>query len=102
MWKILFGCAGLAAIIFFLNSDVYAGVDRYQLLHDKSRLEFCQRQARQRHSGDIELQHILYRSDKFWVRFEIRDVAGSEWSVLCDLETGGIVRDLNLFDGAFK
>jgi len=52
----------------------------------------------QLHSGMIEEERVFHQQDKFWVRYDIQATDNSEWSVLCDLTTGKIIREQKRVD----
>jgi hypothetical protein len=71
-------------------------VDRYTLPPSKVRIETCQREALHLHPGMIAKQRILPQTTTFWIRYGIQMQGGEEWSVICELSDGRIIRNQNL------
>jgi hypothetical protein len=71
-------------------------IDRYALPPSKIYIEACQREALRLHSGMIDKLRILPRKSTFWIHYEIQMRGGAEWSVICDLSDGSIIRDQSL------
>jgi len=75
--------------------------DPYQLPPSMVYIEACQQEALHLHPGVIDKQRVINRHGDFWVRYEILMRSGVEWSVICDLANGKIIREQNLVDGSF-
>ena len=71
-------------------------VDRYALLPSKVNLQTCQQQALGLHPGVIDKLRVLPQPNTFWIRYEIQMRGGAEWSVVCDLANGKIIREQSL------
>jgi len=86
-------------ILATCSQFVYAETkDQYELPPNKHYMELCEREALQLHSGMIEEERIFHQQDKFWVRYDIQATDNSEWSVLCDLTTGKVIREQKRVD----
>lgn len=83
------------ALLQTANADVNK-TDRYALPPSKVNLESCQREALHLHPGLIDKLRVLPQPTTFWIRYEIQMRGGAEWSVVCDLVKGKIIRDQSL------
>lgn len=93
--KLGWGVLMLLASLQVANADVNK-TDRYALPPSKVLIETCQRAALQLHPGLIDELRVLPQHSTFWIRYEIQVRGGAEWSVICDLSNGQIVRDQSL------
>jgi hypothetical protein len=85
----------LLASLQVANADV-GKTDRYALPPSKVHLETCQHEALRLHRGLIDELRVLPQQKSFWIRYEIQMRGGAEWSVVCDLANGKIIRDQSL------
>ncbi|GEM_PF-726812 len=87
----------LASCSQFVYADT-SNNDPYELPPNKHYMELCESEALQLHSGMIEEERVFHQQNKFWVRYDIQATDHSEWSVLCDLTTGKIIREQKRVD----
>ena len=95
--------AGLLILVTSLQA-VSANADKAvqsRLLPSQSYIEACQREALGLHPGVIDNQRVINRHGGFWVRYEIQMRGGTEWSVVCDLANGEIIREQRVVEKAF-
>lgn len=71
---------------------------RYSLPHSKVNIKLCKKEALLLHPGKIEKEQMQYRHKDFWVEYEVQANDGSEWRMLCDLNTGKVIREQRLID----
>jgi hypothetical protein len=83
-------------LILALFSQFVLADTSYDLPSSKQYLELCAREALALHQGDIEQERVLHQQNRFEVRYEIQATDGSEWSVLCDLQTGKVIGEQKL------
>lgn len=89
------GVMMLLASLQVANADVNKA-DRYALPSSKVHMEACQREALRLHPGEIKELNTLPQQTTFWIRYAIQMRGGTEWSVVCDLSNGKIIRDQSL------
>ncbi|MDT4290257.1 hypothetical protein RO575_11860 [Methylomonas sp. MO1] len=85
----------LLASVQVANADV-GKTDSYALPPSKVHLKTCQHEALRLHPGLIDELRVLPQPKSFWIRYKIQMRGGAEWSVICDLSSGQIVRDQSL------
>jgi hypothetical protein len=88
------GCSLLILIIFsqFIYAEATAK-NPYALPQSKLNIDFCQSEALALHSGVIEKERLFHQQNRSQIRYDIQSSDNSEWSVLCDLETGKILAE---------
>lgn len=82
--------------ILALFSQFVLADTSYDLPRSKQQLAICAREALALHKGDIEQERIFHHQNHDEVRYEIQAIDGSEWSVLCDLQTGKVIGEQKL------
>lgn len=85
----------LLASLQVANADTVK-TDRYALPPNKVHIETCQREALRLHPGLIDKSRVLPQPKTFLIRYDILMRGGAEWSVVCDLANGKIIRDQSL------
>lgn len=73
----------------------------YNLPPSKLQMALCERQALSLHAGAIMQERVFHQQDGSWIRYDIQANDHSEWSVLCDLTTGKIIREQRRIDDKF-
>lgn len=77
------------------NADA-GKTDRYKLPPSRVYIETCQREVLRLNPGLIDKLRVLPQPKTFWIRYQIQMRGGAEWSVVCDLANGKIIRDQSL------
>lgn len=77
----------------YLSADATSS---YGLPASKTYFPVCRYEALQLHPGVIEKQQVIQHTPTFWVQYLIRGQDTSEWSVLCDLAHGNIIKEQKL------
>lgn len=81
---------GSLLILALFSQPAFADTN-YDLPPSKQQMQLCEQEALALHKGDAEQERVFHHQNRFEVRYEIQATDGSEWSVLCDLQTGKVI-----------